>query len=228
MLDMGNGISGECSECEERRETEKKLRDREALVWREWMSGNPPYPEARLSTLDTKGREVALEAIRESFIGTRGVWMIGSSGIGKTHILCAIGNYWLSKGKMVSFREYSTFISCYHRDWQLGAKWSEGDNDPPSLLQCTRGDVILLDDVTPTGRVMDLHAAGFRKLLDMISREGKRLYMTGNLDDIQLASCFGGGEEGGRIVSRINGLCAPVRFRGPDRRTEWLQKEQVK
>lgn len=139
-----------------------------------------------------------------------GLLLAGPPGVGKSHLAQAITNARAASGRQVIFREVLDLLD----DIKYVIRDDEARYELRKLIR--RIELLVLDDLgaeyaTEWARGMMLNIISNRLA------ENRQTVVTTNYETAaQLARRFGGGLEGTRIVSRLFGLCEPVRLSGPD------------
>lgn len=138
-------------------------------------------------------------------MASRSVWIHGGTGTGKTHLGVAILKDSLSK------RQNCVFVSLADLVEQIKSRFGGQGGDDPFEAAC-KVDVLVLDDIAAE-RATTFAVDVFSRLVDYRYNWTKQTIFTSNANPAQL-----GAEYGGRIVSRLVGVCALIQLTGKDRR----------
>ena len=146
----------------------------------------------------------------------RGLLLAGPPGVGKTHLAAAIVNARLAAGRQALFCMVPEMLS----DIRRVIRDDDATCELMDLVKQT--ELLVLDDLgaeraTEWAREVILIIVSAR-----LAADRQTVVTTNHADAGGLIERFGGGQEGMRIVSRLFGLCAPVRMEGSDRRLRSL------
>lgn len=140
----------------------------------------------------------------------RGLLLAGPPGVGKTHLAAAIVNARLAARRQALFCMVPEMLSDIRRVIR--------DDDATCELMdlVKQAELLVLDDLgaeraTEWAREVMLIVVSAR-----LAADRQTVVTTNYATAGELIERFGGGQEGMRIVSRLFGLCAPVRTDGPD------------
>lgn len=146
--------------------------------------------------------------------GAGGLLLAGPPGVGKTHLAAAIVNARLVAGRQALFCMVPEMLSDIRRVIR--------DDDATCELMdlVKQAELLVLDDLgaeraTEWAREVMLIIVSAR-----LAADRQTLVTTNYSTSGELVERFGGGQEGMRIVSRLFGLCAPVRMEGRDWRLQ--------
>ncbi len=168
------------------------------------------------SFIVTHGTREAYELARKAAedMGARGLLLAGPPGVGKTHLAAAIVNARLASGRQALFCMVPEMLSDIRRVIR--------DDDATCELMdlVKQAELLVLDDLgaeraTEWAREVMLIIVSAR-----LAADRQTLVTTNYSTSGELVERFGGGQEGMRIVSRLFGLCAPVRMEGRDWRLQ--------
>lgn len=146
--------------------------------------------------------------------GAKGLLLAGSPGVGKTHLAAALVNARLVAGRQALFCMVPEMLDDIRRVIR--------DDDATCELMdlVKQADLLVLDDLgaeraTEWAREVMLIIISAR-----LAADRQTVVTTNYATAGGLVERFGGGHEGMRVVSRLFGMCAPVRMDGPDWRLQ--------
>lgn len=140
----------------------------------------------------------------------RGLLLAGPPGVGKTHLAAAIVNARLASGRQALFCMVPEMLGDIRRVIR-------DDDATCELMDLVKeAELLVLDDLgaeraTEWAREVMLIIVSAR-----LAADRQTVVTTNYATAGELIERFGGGQEGMRIVSRLFGLCMPVRLEGPD------------
>jgi len=160
----------------------------------------------------TPGTREAYELARKAAqgAGARGLLLAGPPGVGKTHLAAAIVNARLASDRQALFCMVPEMLDDIRRVIR--------DDDATCELMdlVKQAELLVLDDLgaeraTDWAREVMLIIVSAR-----LAADRQTVVTTNYATAGELIERFGGGQEGMRIVSRLFGLCAPVKMEGRD------------
>lgn len=171
---------------------------------------------------ETDVSEKLKEMAREQISKRReGLYFYGSTGVGKTHIVCALAKKLLETGFDVLFYNTGDFLERIREEFN---KSSSYDEDYQGIFRETMNfpGILIFDDIG-SEKVSDwvierLYLIINKKYEDMIP-----MIFTSNCD-LEILSA----RLGDRIASRIFGMTKLVKLDGADKRLTMANNEQVK
>lgn len=154
-----------------------------------------------------KHNRVAVDVAKEyaATLGSRGLYVYGPFGTGKTYLAAAIANAVLDSGRWVKFLRV--------------VDMPRNDQDAVDELANEGWPLVVLDDIgapKSTPRLVEC----IYNIVDGRLWHGAPLVITSNyrLNALEQKLDEAGGDAGGRVVSRICEACELVCLGGPDRR----------
>ncbi len=140
----------------------------------------------------------------------RGLLLAGPPGVGKTHLAAAIVNARLASGRQALFCMVPEMLG----DIRRVIRDDDATCELMSLVK--QAELLVLDDLgaeraTEWAREVMLIIISAR-----LAADRQTVVTTNYATAGELIGRFGGGQEGMRIVSRLFGLCTPVRLEGSD------------
>ena len=139
-----------------------------------------------------------------------GLYIYGDSGVGKTHLACALAKDLLEKGFKVSFFEVAKLLELMRRGYDKGDEEENGDIFWE--LMTLKNGFIFLDDIGAE-KLTDWARERLYLIINEKYNDLTPIIFTSNCD-IEILSA----RAGDRITSRIVGTTEPIRLSGADRR----------
>lgn len=170
------------------------------------------YPDVKDSLLGVNQREHMVNTLNfcrayaEDFsLSSKGIIMIGKTGLGKTHLSLAIANRVLEKGYDVYYDSIQTIM--YRLEKEHFGRLSPDESIKDDVLNC---DLLIIDDLgvefTTQFTISELHNIINTRMLRSLPT-----IISTNLELSELEEKYTQ-----RIASRIMGSCYPLRFCGKD------------
>lgn len=139
-----------------------------------------------------------------------------TTGNGKTHMACVVGQCWLKRGHTVRFLDADDL------EREVKATWSRNnpDDEASVIARYASVDLLIIDDIGAE----DMGALTLRLLRAVISKReanGRLTAFTSNCRRDELAARIAEGADdlkARRLASRIKGMTKAFEFPGPDRR----------
>lgn len=131
----------------------------------------------------------------------RGLWFIGPTGTGKSHLAKGIGLALIAKGHAVQYVRVPTLLDRMVR--RSGPTWEE------IIDPILRGEAVILDEA----RVKPDRLEEFAAVIDALYEARTVVIVTTNYEPDQLAPALGQ-----PTVSRLERMCHPVLLTGEDYR----------
>lgn len=171
----------------------------------------PRYRKLSLRNFDGK-----VESARIEIAQSRGVHISGPCGVGKTHLAAALLIDWFadalanSAAGMIIGRPTGFFVSAGDLTLEIAESGKRGE--AKLLRKYDEFDCLVLDDLGAELSNQRSRAV-FSTMVDRRFWRCRRLIITTNLSIEDLSKFYDD-----RMISRIVGMCYPVKLDGPDRR----------
>jgi DNA replication protein DnaC len=166
----------------------------------------PRYRNAHLRTLSPKLREIMLALPHD-----KGLMLFGSTGVGKSHSMCALMRYYRITNKSVIRTSYDNLCL------EIRDSYKNNISESEIIGKYQKVDKLLIEDVGTTvgttNQESDFSLRIFLMILDYRIEYCKPVFITSNKTIDQLASSFDD-----RVASRIQQGCEIIAVRGYDKR----------
>ena len=142
----------------------------------------------------------------DKYLGSKGVYLYGAAGVGKTVIACFIGRQEICNGKIVRF------VSAPKLVMELQDSFRNDKGDDSAYLKLKKlvdADTLILDDIGAE-KMTDFVRQSFYYLINEREQLDKKTIYTSNFSLDQLMD--------GRVASRIAGMGEVVELKGKDKR----------
>jgi DNA replication protein DnaC len=162
----------------------------------------------------TDGNREAFVAAKEAAIGTRGVFLTGGAGTGKTHLAAAVINEKAARGRSAFFCNVPRLLA------DMRAAAHEGGKVDAILRAVREADLLVLDD-WGAEKITDWVNEQLYVIIDGRWMDGRQLVVTSNLAPEAIRRRMG--DAGERVMSRLADMCRFVAVRGED----WRMKRRA-
>lgn len=218
MVDPGHWetilINGICPECNEREELRNEKEKAEKAVQKtiekgiEIMGGEYAYKNYRFDsyTPKTESQKEALKICKEFDPSNDNIYLVGPTGVGKTHLACSIAL--TSMPRLLSAKRWKVTELLRHIRTLKSAP--DEENEINLLSNCP---LLILEDIGAQKETDWGNSILWEILDNRIDKGINGLVITSNVGRGMLASTIGE-----RIPSRISSLCRVVKIEGSDYR----------
>jgi len=150
---------------------------------------------------------------------TRGIFLFGEVGTGKTYLAALIAQEYIAKGKAVTFGDVPSLLA------DLKATFGKGTTDEVLTRYC-ECDLLILDDIG-TGKITDWNIGVLYQVINARYNADRLTIVTSNCALQELETVFTVRDNygktvdaltGKRIVSRLKEMTYPILIEGTDRR----------
>ncbi len=159
-----------------------------------------------IASIYTLSKEIQ-EKVKSAKETRRGLYLYGKVGVGKTHTMHAIKNYFIKTYNRAWFENYTEMIAKIKSESLSNYGFSE------TLDRLKKYEYpIFIDDIT-TEKVTDFQEETMYRILNERYNNGYVTYLSSNRDVDVITNVFGS-----RITSRILGMCDKLEIKGRDMR----------
>ena len=156
----------------------------------------------------------AMQAVKDS----RGLYLYGTMGTGKTYISACAANFYAGKGRKTAFIHYPTFCQRIRANAETKEFMTE-------VQRLTYADFLVIDDIGAENVTAWNRDDILLPILNERMEHNLTTWMTSNEDMDSLLNHFSVTSRGqqerikaARIIERIQALCEPIELLGKDRR----------
>lgn len=174
------------------------------------------FPDLKKMELSPKNREVAVTLLQLSKKpeSSKGLYLYGTPGVGKTLLISILGNTLLKAGKKVLFCNTAELLNQLRQ--RIKSDWNE------ELARYQNVPCLILDDVG-VARLTEWGLEQMFRLLDARYEEGRQTFFTSNYSLKQLQEKLLGSDQFEeaqvlRLISRMAGMTRQLELTGEDKR----------
>lgn len=206
-----NGYCPECNKSEELRyEKEKTEKAVQETIKKgiEIVGGEYAYKNYRFDSYNpkTESQKEALKICREFNPSDENIYLVGPTGVGKTHLACSIAL--TSMPRLLSTKRFK--VTDLLRNIRTLKSATDEEREIETLSECP---ILILEDIGAQKETDWGNSILWEIIDNRIERGNNGLIVTSNVGRSQLATTMGE-----RIPSRISQLCRIVKIEGPDNR----------
>lgn len=182
------------------------------------------FHHCTLDDFDWKGQTPDLIKMVKKFIEgeVRGLYLFGTFGVGKTHLLVALYRVMVAKEDDISDVYYISFEELLH---ELQSKLDARESTTEYVdFFCEVGTLFIDDITTVLSQNRDFPKEILRKIINQRYDNNLRTCFTSNSDLVQLARDK---QLHPHAISRIEGMCEVIMVKGKDRRSRGGRRGNV-